>query len=78
MQKLIINKNCPFCGNDILQIASDALQNYVVLCEMCKAQGPFCKNRTKAIKAWDERFNNLTSYSDVYNDRESNLRQNQY
>jgi len=78
MQKLIINKGCPFCSNDILQVASDELRNYAVLCERCKAQGPVCKSRTKAIKAWDERFNNLTSYSDMCNNREDNLRQNQY
>lgn len=50
-------KECPFCGNKDTSLhgKSDLYEHDYIFCHCCEAQGPRAPDGPKAIKAWNER-----------------------
>ena len=51
MEKL---KQCPFCGNENIQLFIDDY-GYAMLCTECMALGPLVEKQENAISAWNKR-----------------------
>lgn len=51
-------KPCPFCGSrDVeLQRLGDAYRRFfMVVCDVCEAEGPIARSSTRASEAWNTR-----------------------
>lgn len=50
---------CPFCGSENLVFDCDdpgfGVQDWIVECQNCLAEGPACDGRQEAVRAWNTR-----------------------
>ena len=48
-------KPCPFCASEEYLVYDDGIASCYVSCQYCKAEGPVCDTKTRAIAKWNKR-----------------------
>jgi len=49
-------KPCPFgCGSEQLKLELHGRHGYFIMCEKCKASGPYGSDQDEGVKVWNER-----------------------
>lgn len=46
-------KDCPFCGNDNVEISEECFGEFSIECPECRCIGPICGSVMESIAEWN-------------------------